>query len=250
MTHEIHYIAQLKDSKTGEIIEEAIVQRVKLKRADDFQELGLRHRAQLNLIEQSQNFLLTQQCKLFNDDPYCPSCGKKVRKQGEIESDFHDVFTDHKVYIARLSCTCGWKNKNTINALYGSASHPELLQLQATSGANHSFEKASTILNGFSIDARKINNDVTIMRNVTKVGEALDSRKKSSEWCKTKERAQHIVVTTDGGHVQNQEEGKHSFEELTSTVYRPKDLITLSKDRREIKKKITVASAKVISSTR
>ena len=38
--------------------------------------------------------------------------------------------------------------------------------------------------------------------------------------------------------------GKRSFEELIATVYRDKDNVMVSENRREIKKKVSVASAK------
>ena len=175
MTQTIHYIAQVIDDKSGDIISESVVHKKTLKRADDINEFGLRHREQIDLMRCSQDFFLKHQCHLFNDDLDCPTCGKKLRKQGSVQSDFHDVFTDHKVKVARLTCTCGWKNKTTINSIYGNASHPELIKIQVTTGANHSFAKASTLLNTHSVIPRKINNDVTIMRvtimrNVTKIG--------------------------------------------------------------------------------
>lgn len=244
MAQTIHYIAQLKDDKSGKVISERIVYKKALKRANDMNELGLRHREQIKLIKNSQDFFLDHQCRLFNEETECPSCGKALRKQGNVESDFHDVLTDHKVKVSRLTCTCGWKNKTTINSIYGNASHPELVKLQVTTGANHSFAKASTLLNAPSCLSRKINNKVTIMRNVTKVGELLDKQKKSVDWVEASETADEIILNTDGGHVQHDEMGKHSFEALISTVYKPEDIILVSKHRREIKNKISVGSAK------
>jgi hypothetical protein len=244
MTYSIHYAAQLIDNATGKVLEEKVIHTVLLKQANDINEFGLRHREQIGLIKSSQDFLLKHQCKLFSDETSCPRCGKKLRKQGNIESDFHDVLTDHKVKITRLTCSCGWSNKYTINSIYGNASHPELVKLQVETGSNHSFDKASSILNAYSYNSRKINNDVTIMRNVTKVGALLDQEKKSYRWGASKGHASEIIITTDGGHVQNQEIGKHSFEELISTVYKPEDIVNVSNDRREITKKISVASAK------
>lgn len=244
MSQTIQFIAQLRDDTTGEIISENVVQKKALCFAKDINEFGLRHREQIELIKKSQDFFIDHQCQLFSDDMSCPSCGKKLRKQGNFKSDFHDVFTDHKVNITRLTCSCGWKNKTTIKSIYGNASHPELVKLQVTSGANHSFAKASKILNANCCMPRKINNDVTIMRNVTKVGELLDSQKKSAAWAESVSEASEIILNTDGGHVQHEKSGKHSFEELISTAYKPEDLVIVSKDRKKIKHKISVASAK------
>ena len=61
------------------------------------------------------------------------------------------------------------------------------------------------------------------MRNVTKIGELLDQEKKSAAWSDTFEVASEIILNTDGGHMQHDETGKRSFEELISTEYRPED---------------------------
>jgi len=49
---------------------------------------------------------------------------------------------------------------------------------------------------------------------------------------------------TDGGHVQDRAEGKHSFEETLTTVFKPEERLTKKNGRHEIKQKISVASAK------
>lgn len=243
MNYKIRYIAQLVEESSEEIVAEEVVQTKTLKFPESFQDFGLRHAEQISLIKKSQDFTLKYQVEYFNKSE-CPKCGKNLRKQGLIESDFHDILTDHKIHIQRLTCTCGWKNKNTLNGIYGNASHPELLQQQVKMGANTSFEKASQILNGFSAEKRNINNNVTIMRNVTKVGEALDAYKKSKPWAIAKEKSPELVVVTDGGHVQNKADGKHTFEELISTSYRPED-VTYQKDGGQvIDKKLSVGSAK------
>lgn len=243
MNYKIRYIAQLCNEDTDEILEEQLIQTKSLQFPKSFQEFGLRHAEQIALIKKSQDFTLKYQVEYFNQSE-CPNCKKKLRKQGQITSDFHDILTDHKIQIQRLTCTCGWKNKNTLNGIYGNACHPELLEQQAKMGANTSFEKASQILNGFSAEKRNINNDVTIMRNVTKVGSSLDAYKKSKSWAEPEEAASELVVVTDGGHVQDKSDGKHTFEELISTVYSPED-ITYKKDGGQvIDGKLSVGSAK------
>lgn len=243
MPSKIRYIAQLVDEDSDEILDEQLLQTKLLTFPESFQAFGLRHAEQIALIKKSQDFTLKYQVEYFNKSD-CPACGKKLRKQGLIESDFHDILTDHKIHIQRLTCTCGWKNKNTLNGIYGSASHPELLQQQAKLGASNSFEKASQILNGFSAARRNINNDVTIMRHVTKVGEALDAYKKSTSWAESKRNVSELVVVTDGGHVQDKADGKHTFEELISTSYRLEDITYKKSGGQIIDKKLSVGSAK------
>ncbi len=244
MRYELHYVAQLKDTKTGEVVKQTLLQQCPIKKANTIDEFGLRHREQIALIKSSQDVLLELQCDLLDDAITCPQCGKKLRHQGHATSDFHDVFTDHKVKIAKLTCSCNWKNNSSINSVYGNASHPELVKLQAETGARESFQRASGILNAGCGMKRKINNDVTIMKQVGKVGERLDSLKKSATWCENKSVADSLTLTTDGGHVQNHEVGKQSFEELISTVYKPEDRESIGKDHWRLTNKLSVGSAK------
>jgi len=244
MTLKVKYIARLEDTKTGEIIEEQVVQSKSISFAKEFKDFGLRHQQQVELIKNSQDFLLKFQCKTFDENTTCPNCAKKMKKQGMITSDFHDVYTDHQVQIQRLTCSCGLRNNYTLNSIYGSSTHPELVKLQASCGAKQSYAKASKILNEFCCTIRKINNNVTIMRLINQVGGTLEKHKKSAGWCESTLQSDELIVTTDGGHVQNSEEGKHSFEEMISTVFRPEDVIIDANGNKEITQRISVASAK------
>ena len=82
------------------------------------------------------------------------------------------------------------------------------------------------------------------MCKVTKVGELLDQEKKTDDWGSSEEHVSEIIVITDEGHVQHHQEGKHSFEELISTAYKPEDVVVVTENRRELKSKVSVASAK------
>ena len=239
----VKYIAQLQDSDTGEIIDECEIKAKKINFPKSFSDFGLRHKDQIELIKNAQDFLLNHQAKLFSDNQKCPKCGKQSAKKGSFESDFHDVFTDHKVTIHRLMCQCGWKNKFTINGIYGKSIHPELAKIQAFAGSKNSFAQASKYLNDICYHSRKINNNVTVMRTVNHVGEILDRCKKSSLWAKADIKAKEIIVCTDGGHVQDRAEGKHSFEEMITTCYRPIDRVVNDKGRVEILNKVCVAGS-------
>ena len=244
MAYRVKIVAQLEDIKTGEIVEEALVQTKNVKLPKMFDQLGLRHQAQVELIQNAQDFILKFECELLSKNVTCPKCGGNTRKQGKVESDFHDVYTDHKVVIQRLSCSCGWRNNSTLNSIYGSAIHPELAQLQAKHAANNSFEKACQVINDFSCAKRKINNRATITRTVSKIGDCLNEYKNSLEWTKTKTIAKELILVVDGGHVQDRDVNQHSFEEMVSTVFKPEDLVQKTDARNEIKNKISVASAK------
>ena len=72
----------------------------------------------------------------------------------------------------------------------------------------------------------------------------MNEYKRSDEWSESNKAASELVIVVDGGHVQDKEIGKHSFEEIVTTVFKPENLIVISNERREIKHKISVASAK------
>ncbi len=65
-------------------------------------DLGLRHKEQINLLKKIQDEILTMQSpQLVEKLDNCPKCGGEMGKIGYKESDFHSVFTDHKVKVQR-----------------------------------------------------------------------------------------------------------------------------------------------------
>ena len=81
------------------------------------------------------------------------------------------------------------------------------------------------------------------MRVVEKVGDALCQYKKSEKWAAQPSIvASNLVINVDGGHVQAEEENKHSFEEIVSTVYKPEDVVIKPYGEKEIPNKISVAT--------
>ena len=244
MGYKIKYIAQMCDSETDQIIEEKEIKIKGLSFPKTFHEFGLRHKEQVELIKAAQDFLLEFQCNFFSEQPSCPQCGKKTKKHGKFKSDFHDVYTDHRVSVQRLACSCGWQSDHSIKSIYGNASHPELVKLQVKDSSELSFDKASKHLNDTCCGNRKVNNHATLIKNVNKVGICLEKIKYSEQWRVPDKSATQIILNVDGGHVQNREKGRHSFEELIATAYRPEDLVATSCKRKEISRKVSVASAK------
>ena len=66
--------------------------------------LGFSHKEQVNLIGKTQKELINEQKELFIGDKDCPNCRNKLVKNGERESQYHDVFSDHKLKIPRYRC--------------------------------------------------------------------------------------------------------------------------------------------------
>ena len=96
--------------------------------------LGYNHTTQIKLLQTAQDFKLINQEKLINNNDKCPNYGKKNRKQGKFASPFHAIFTDHKLEIQRRTCSCGWRSPYTVEGLFGSAMHPDLLERQSLFG--------------------------------------------------------------------------------------------------------------------
>ena len=61
-------------------------------------DLGLRHKEQISLLAKVQNSLLAEQTSLIElGYDTCPTCGEKIGKNGFMQSQFHTVFSDHKL---------------------------------------------------------------------------------------------------------------------------------------------------------
>ena len=70
----------------------------------------------------------------FSEQPW------KTHKLGMIKSKFHAILTDHKVSIQKVACKCGWVGRSTIEGIYGSTMHPDLLKKQALQGSKESYK--------------------------------------------------------------------------------------------------------------
>ena len=110
MSIKIKYLAQISEGETGDIIETCELKEKEIVLPQSFDEFGLRHKEQIELIKAAQDAILKHQVNLISNDQTCPKCGNKAAKRGKFGSNFHDVFTDHRVTLNRLICQCGWKS--------------------------------------------------------------------------------------------------------------------------------------------
>jgi len=95
-------IAQEINIETNEVVIEHLVYEKMTTAPQQINELGFSHKEQIHILHQSQE-------KIINDQHQtCPECGHKTKKSGKFQSDFHSVFTDHKISLQRKKCTCGW----------------------------------------------------------------------------------------------------------------------------------------------
>ena len=109
-------------------------------RPTDVSNFGLTHVDQIKLLHGCQDTLLKEQVMLMDAEiSYCPDCPdhKKLVRYGKRRSDYHDVFTDHKLTIGRQRCPdCGYEPGSTIRNILGHSMSADLLRLQAELGAN------------------------------------------------------------------------------------------------------------------
>lgn len=239
MSKKIRIIVECYDETNGEIIDNRIISDISIKRADKLGDLGYNHVEQIELIQKIQDIRFGHQI-LLNSIAVCPMCGSHTRKDGRYMSTIHAVLTDHQVTLQRTSCRCGWRGPISIEKLFGSNIHPDLLKKQSLQGSKESYAKSGISLNAESACERSINNHTQIMRAVNKVSLALEELRKNSEanLC-----APELIANIDGGHIKSRGTAR-SFEAMVATVYRPENLKVINNHSNEITDKTTVASAK------
>ena len=140
-------------------------------------EVGLDQQHQIKILQNILDSLLPQQFLLLDESDICPECGKKTKKGGNYTSQFHSVYTDHKVKMARRLCNCGWNRKYTVEGYFGFSSHPDLLKMQCDLGSEQSYMKAQESLEKKNGRARTVNNRTHIARTVSTFGEAISELK-------------------------------------------------------------------------
>jgi len=238
MSTGLRIIVEHYDMKSGEIIESTAIADEELCKATTLKEFGYLHIEQIEIIKKLQDVKLSQQI-ILNTVSICPKCNNKTHKDGKVKSTFHAALTDHAITLQRTRCKCGWHSPMSIEGIFGSDVHPDLLQKQAIQGSCQSYDKSKAFLNAESACYRPINNHSQIMRAVNKVSQALETLRKNAEATLC---APELIATVDGGHIKSRGEAR-SFEAMVATVYRPESLKSIN-GRNEITDKTTVASAK------
>lgn len=240
----IRLVAEYYDIKSGEVVNSQLIRSDKIQRPKTLKEFGYLHSEQIELLKSIQDFKLLYEAKLINEEMFCPNCGRKTVSIGTRQSNFHAVLTDHKINIKRRRCQCGWNSPDSVEGIYGSSSHPDLIEKQVIQGSENSYRQASRQLNAESKTKRSINNDDRIRHNVAKVAKILEEKKlKPSKAVKRHEASKQLVVVVDGGHLKSNEDDSRSFEAMIGTVFRPESIRRIDKYHTEITQKTSVASA-------
>jgi hypothetical protein len=247
MKTQIKIIAQEIDVDTNRIISEHTVYEKIAEAPKKINDLGFSHKEQIEILSQSQEAIVQAQTTAINDkNNICPHCNKKTMKKGKFKSDFHAVFTDHKVTMQRTQCTCGWQSKISVDGTYDSALHPDLVEMQSLFGAENSFQKTELFLAKKCCQNRPINNSSRIRKTISKVGRLLSIVKNNTSWGEVNDvnHPKELILTIDGGHIQSNNINKRTFEAITASIYDPKNLVQKDKHHSTITDKTVVASAK------
>lgn len=249
MTHELRIIIEKVSVSSQEVVKRDTIKVYDIQAPESITDLGLRHSEQISLLEKVQNSLLAEQSVLIDTGvDVCPNCGEKLKKFGYRESDFHAVFSDHKLRVQKHICShveCGWQSSPSIKALFGTNIHPDLAKLQCEQGALYSYREAEQNLEKLNCEPRRVNNHTQVKRITNKVGEVV-----SEQNCQPPSPANcappalDLIVQVDGGHIPIQDKNKRSFEALSAVVYRPENLQTVDKHHRQLTNKTCVISAK------
>ena len=239
----LRIVIEKVDSKTNKVVDRTTVDSFEIHKPEKIIDVGLRHKTQMNLLKRIQQKVIDEQYAIISEDQkICPKCKVRLKKNGYKQSDFHAVFSDHKVKIQKHTCPiCHESEVPSIKSLFGTSIHPDLYKLQCELGSAFSFFKSECQLNNLCQEKREINNHQRIKRTVNSVGEALFEISIKNQT--RKNDASELIVQIDGGHIKDKDADTRSFEALTAKIYTPSAAITKGK-RTIIKDKACVASAK------
>ena len=78
-----------------------------IKAPEDISQLGMGKDSQLELVAQGQQVFLEGQAAVINSCPYphCPTCGKKIWRNGSNSSLFHGFYSDHQLKLSKWACS-------------------------------------------------------------------------------------------------------------------------------------------------
>jgi hypothetical protein len=245
----VRIVVESVDAISQEVLNRDIIRNKSVEAVKSIVDLGYKHQEQIDILQKVRDAVLYQESHYLQEElNCCLKCGGKMSRKGFFKSEFHAVFTDHKVGTRRLICTkCGFSSPPSIQSLLGTSMHPDLAKLECKISAQHSYRETEDILDKKSASMRQINNHDRIRKTVTVVGGVIDEQRQNfpqNFLCKTNTHAKKFVMRVDGGHVPDKNPDKQSFEVLTATIYNPKHVaINPKTEEVTILNKSCVASA-------
>lgn len=196
---------------TQHVLSKTVIMEGSIKKPEDLFDFGFSHEQQVKLLHSCQDSLLKEQITSIESVvESCPHCAdRKLIKYGKRRSDYHDVFTDHKLTIGRKRCPdCGYEPSSTIKTILGESMSPDLIRLQTELGANHTYRESQEIFSIFSRSKRYINNHDRIKHTAEKVGNQIKALHQTESIVLSSEIAEELIINIDGGHINTTEEGK------------------------------------------
>lgn len=230
----------------GKVLSREALTDIDIKSPDSIIDLGLRHGAQIDILQMIQDKLLAEQAPFLKPKVgSCSDCESKLVGNGYASSKFHAVFTDHELKVQKLKClNCKKSVVSSIKSLLGTSIHTDLYRLQCEQGANHSYRKAENNLDQMCNNKRDINNHTRIKKITNEVGEALAEKNKNIDGSLEVDQANELIVQVDGGHIKTTEPEKRSIEVMSAKIYRPESVVLVTENRSKINSKSCAASAK------
>jgi len=248
MDYEFRVVVEKVAVSSQKIIKRDTIKIYDIKKPESILDLGLRHQEQISLLSKVQNAFLAEQSPLIDSGcDACPQCGAKLSKNGFMSSNFHAVFSDHKLRIQKHCCKnpdCNWQSTPTTSTVFGSDTHPDLVKLQCEQGALHSYRQAEDNLGKLNCQRRSVNNHVQIQHISNSVGERLSYENQKPL---TREEisvpAEELIIQVNGGYIPTKDKGRRSFEALCAVIYRPSSLEFVAQHHHKITNKSCVVSA-------
>ena len=221
--------------KAQQVLSKTVMMEGLVEKPGDVFNFGFAHEEQVKLVYSCQDALLKEQITLIESlVEACPNCpDRKLVKYGKRRSDYHDVFTDHKLTIGRKRCPdCNYEPGSTIKTVLGHSMSADLVRLQTELGASHTYRESEQLFSIFSRSKRYINNHDRIKHTSEKVGYQVGALHHVESAVASSGTAEELIINVDGGHINTTEEGKRSFEAMTAVVYRPGALVSNDKGTR------------------
>jgi RNA polymerase subunit RPABC4/transcription elongation factor Spt4 len=127
MVYKLRVVVEKVDPKTNKVIEKMSVDSFDIRRPEKIIDVGLRHIQQIDLLKRIQQKYIDEQYAIISDEPKrCPKCKVALNRNGYKQSDFHAVFSDHRVKIQKHTCpVCHENQVPSIKSLFGTSIHPE-----------------------------------------------------------------------------------------------------------------------------
>ena len=75
--------------ETNEVLESDVIWNDDIHKPEQLKDLGYLHSEQIQLLQPIQDFKISHQLALCNNDESCPGCGKRSQKSGVRKSKFH-----------------------------------------------------------------------------------------------------------------------------------------------------------------